>query len=105
MTNVYNPFSTLVPSSKTYTVETYTSAGYEIDVGSATGPTLSLSPNSLTTSLIDPTTPIVVGALETYEITIKNPNNKVPGTSGTYSGYLQIVLPSEVTLDSTSCSA
>lgn len=69
----------------------------------ATSTQLSLSPNVFTASLTAPTTPITVGATTSYTLSITNTYNKIPAS--TSNGYLTIVLPSELTLSSTSCTA
>ena len=57
---------------------------------------MALTPNSLTVALTSPTTPIIVGDINSYTFTVANPTNKIPST--TDSGSLVISFPAEVVI-------
>lgn len=104
ITNVYNPFSTKPNTNVTFVVQTKTSASNGlVDQATLTGTALSLSPNTLTSSLLAPTSPIIVGDSTAYTIQMTNQNNKLPKSSD--GGSLVVTLPSELKLLSTTCSA
>ncbi|CDW89223.1 UNKNOWN [Stylonychia lemnae] len=104
ITNFVNPFSTLANSLVAFTIQTKVSSSNGlVDSGTFNAAQLSLNPNVLTVALTAPTTPIIVGDITSYTLTVTNPTNKIPST--TDSGRLEVIFPSQVVIQSTTCSA
>jgi hypothetical protein len=91
-----NPFSTLPKASSVFTVYTFTPEGYTIDMGTVSAPSsvFALSPNNLTSKLLAPVSPIMVGRVDTYTFSVSNPTNPIPMTNGS----LVIALSSDVVI-------
>lgn len=64
---------------------------------------LALQPNSLTVALSAPVTPIVVGAVTSYTLSVTIPVNKLPSSAN--QGSLVINFPAETVIQTTSCQA
>lgn len=104
ITNFLNPFSTVANSAVTFTVETRlsTSNGL-VDQSTFNAASLALTANALTVVLNPPASPIVVGDTQSYTFTITSANNKLP--SSTNLGSLVIQFPSQIVIQTATCSA